>query len=248
MKTESLLGLLVPLLFFAMLLVEAMAPARRFVDLRRWRWIGGAFFGLTLLVGGLTPLLIPVGKLSALSLFDLQGLGLWGVPVGLLATTFVGYWLHRAEHRYAWLWRATHQLHHSAARVDMAGAYFAHPLEVLLKVSVSTLIASFVLGLAPLAASAVSTIVAALSLFQHWNIRTPRALGLFVQRPESHCVHHAVDDDGHNFSELPVWDMLFGTFRNPSAFDGEVGLQDGARPRLRDLLLMRSPTLQREAP
>jgi sterol desaturase/sphingolipid hydroxylase (fatty acid hydroxylase superfamily) len=247
MKTETLLGLSIPILFVAMLVIEAAVPARRFASVRRWRWLGAAFFVLTLLIGGLAPLLIPAGTLTAHSLLDLGALGLWAAPIGLLATTFGGYWLHRAEHRYGWLWHATHQLHHSPARVDMAGAYFAHPLEVLLKVVVSTVIASFVLGLAPLAVSLVNTIVAALGLFQHWNIRTPRVLGYFVQRPESHCVHHAIDDDGHNFSELPLWDVLFGTYSNPSTFEGEVGLQGGVRARVKDMLLMRRAEPQKEA-
>jgi sterol desaturase/sphingolipid hydroxylase (fatty acid hydroxylase superfamily) len=247
MKTESLLGLSVPLLFVAMLIIEAARPARQFTHVHRWKWLGAAFFILTLVIGGLAPLLIPAETLSAHSLLDLRALGLWATPLGLLTTTFAGYWLHRAEHRYGWLWRATHQLHHSPARVDMAGAYFAHPLEVLLKVAMSTVVASFVLGLTPLAASLVNTIVAVLSLFQHWNVQTPRVLGYFVQRPESHCVHHAVYDEGHNFSELPLWDMLFGTFRNPLAFSGEVGLRDGASPRLKDMLLMRSAALPKEA-
>lgn len=246
MKTETLLGLSVPLLFVAMLLIEGAAPARRFAHVPRWRLLGAAFFVLTLLIGGAAPLLMPVAQLSAHSLLDLRALGLWAVPIGLFATTFAGYWLHRAEHRHGWLWRATHQLHHSPARVDMAGAYFAHPLEVLLKVALSTLVASFVLGLAPLAASLVNTLVAALSLFQHWNVRTPQALGYFVQRPESHCVHHAIDDGGHNFSELPLWDMLFGTYRNPATFEGEVGLQGGAQGRVKDMLLMRRAELPKE--
>lgn len=247
MKTESLLGLSVPLLFVAMLTIEAARPARQFTHVHRWRWLGAAFFVLTLLVGGLAPLLISAISRSANGLLDLRALGLWATPLGVMATTFAGYWLHRAEHHYGWLWRATHQLHHSPARVDMAGAYFAHPLEVLLKVALSTVVTSFVLGLTPLAASLVNTTVAVLSLFQHWNVRTPQVLGYFVQRPESHCVHHAVNDEGHNFSELPLWDMLFGTFRNPVAFSGEVGLQDGARPPLKDLLLMRRAALPKEA-
>lgn len=239
MRLESLLGLAVPLVFVLMLLVEARAPARRFATVAHWRWIGGAFFVLTLVVGGLTPLLLPLELLHRHRLLDLSTAGLWGWPIGLLAVTFVGYGLHRAEHRFGWLWRATHQLHHSPPRVDMAGAYFAHPAEVVLKVLVSTLLATLVLGLAPLAAAAVNLSVAALSLFQHWNIHTPRWLGYLVQRPESHCVHHARGDRGRNFSELPLWDMLFGTFHNPPAFQGAVGLDSPATPRLGDMLLMR---------
>ncbi len=240
MKTEALLGLSVPLLFVLMLAVETRSPARPYQPVSGWRRLGGAFFMSTIVVGALTPLLIPVAYLQGLSLLNLSGLGLWGAPIGLLATTFAGYWLHRAEHHLGWLWRATHQLHHSPLRVDMLGAYFAHPMEVLLKVGMSTLVASFVLGLSPLAAAVVSLVIATLSLFQHWNIHTPRWLGYVVQRPEAHCVHHAKGDRGHNFSELPLWDMLFGSFHNPTTFHGVVGLNAPSQPRVIDMLLMRS--------
>ncbi len=240
MKPEALLGLSVPLLFALMLAVETRAPARLYEPVSGWRWLGGAFFISTIVVGALTPLLIPVAYLQGLSVLNLSNLGLWGVPAGLLVITFAGYWLHRAEHRFGWLWRATHQLHHSPVRVDMLGAYFAHPTEVLLKVGMSTLVASLVLGLSPLAAEIVSVVIATLSLFQHWNIHTPRWLGYVVQRPESHCVHHAIGDRGHNFSELPLWDMLFGSFHNPPAFHGAVGLDAPTQPRVIDMLLMRS--------
>ncbi|MGY4828576.1 sterol desaturase family protein [Sphaerotilaceae bacterium SBD11-9] len=240
MKTESMLGLAIPLLFFVMLVVEARAPARSYRPMERWRWLGIGFFTLTVMVGSLTPLLFPVTELRAHSLLDLSGMGMWGFFPGLLATTFTGYWLHRAEHRFVWLWRATHQLHHSPLRVDTPGAFFAHPLEVVLKVAVSTLVATVILGLSPLAATAVNTTVAVLSLFQHWNIHTPHMLGYLIQRPESHAVHHARADRGHNFSELPLWDLLFGTFSNPRTFQGEVGLDSSRAPRVSDMLLMRS--------
>jgi len=73
-------------------------------------------------------------------LFDSRSLGLWGIPVGLLVSTFVMYWFHRAEHRFDWLWRLTHRLHHSAPRVEMLGAYYTHPLEVLTKVLLGAVI------------------------------------------------------------------------------------------------------------
>ncbi|MBI5257760.1 MAG: sterol desaturase family protein [Burkholderiales bacterium] len=239
MKIEALLGLGIPVLFLLMLLVEARAPARTFVARKGWRWLGVAFFVLTLVLSAITPKLLPLDRLQALQWLALADLGLWGVPIGLLATTFAGYWLHRAEHRFRWLWLATHQLHHSPPRVDMAGAYFAHPFEVMLKATLGTTVSSVVLGLTPLASTLVGLSIAALSLFQHWNIRTPRLLGYFVQRPESHCVHHARGDRGHNFSELPLWDMVFGTFSNPATFRGEVGLDAHPAPPLAHMLLMR---------
>lgn len=240
MKTESMLGLTVPLLFFVMLLVEARTAARQYQPIEHWRWLGIGFFLLTVVLGSLTPLLLPVTQLRAHSVIDLSHVGMWGFVPGLLATTFTGYWLHRAEHKFVWLWRATHQLHHSPLRVDTPGAFFAHPIEVVLKVAVSTVVATAVLGLSPLLAAVVNTAVAVLSLFQHWNIHTPRWLGYLIQRPESHAVHHARGDRGHNFSELPLWDLLFGTFSNPPRFEGEVGLDSGRAPRVSDMLLMRS--------
>ena len=239
MKTEMLLGLLVPVVFLFFLVAERAATARRFPSVARWGLTGGVFFVLSLMVGALIPKLIPVEWLQQHSLLDLSRVGITALPVAMLVTTFFGYWLHRAEHKFGWLWRVTHQLHHSAERIDMLGAYFTHPFEVVLKVSVSTLIAAWGLGVTPMTASAVGVIVALLSLFQHLNVNTPRWLGFIVQRPESHCVHHQRHVEGRNFSELPLWDLLFGTFSNPKAFTGDVGLDTPENWRLSELLLMR---------
>jgi sterol desaturase/sphingolipid hydroxylase (fatty acid hydroxylase superfamily) len=64
-------------------------------------------------------------------------------------------------------------------------------------------------------------------LVYHWNVRTPYWLGFIFQRPESHCVHHQEGVHSSNYSDLPIWDMLFGTFRNPRDFDARCGLGDG---------------------
>jgi len=55
--------------------------------------------------------------------------------------------------------------------------------------------------------------------FYHMNIRTPEWLGYLIQRPESHRIHHLRDSQylSRNYSDLPLWDMLFGTFENPPA-------------------------------
>ena len=248
MKTEELLGVGVPLLFVLLLWVEARRPARTFESMPRWRWIGATFFVLTLVIGSVTPLFIPSAYLKSHSVLDLSGLGLWGLPVGVLATTLFGYWLHRAEHRFAWLWRATHQLHHSPVRVDLLGAFYAHPLEVAVKVALSTLVGAFLLGLVPLVTAAVGLVTAALSMFQHWNIHTPRALGYFVQRPESHCLHHERDVHARNFGDLPLWDMVFGTFHNPQRFEGTVGFDGSRSTRLVEMLLMRDVNRQTRLP
>ena len=73
--------------------------------------------------------------------------------------------------------------------------------------------------------------------FQHANIRTPRWLGYIVQRPESHSVHHGRGVHAYNYTDLPIFDLLFGTFKNPEHHEVEAGFYDGASRRLGQLLL-----------
>ncbi len=75
--------------------------------------------------------------------------------------------------------------------------------------------------------------------FQHWNVRTPRWLGYLVQRPESHCVHHQYGVHAWNYSDLPVRDMLFGTFRNPATWEGRAGFDEDASRRAFAMLVFR---------
>jgi sterol desaturase/sphingolipid hydroxylase (fatty acid hydroxylase superfamily) len=73
-------------------------------------------------------------------------------------------------------------------------------------------------------------------LFQHTNVRTPHWLGYIIQRPESHSCHHERGVHARNYSDLPFWDMVFGTFHNPKSFSGEVGFFDGSSKKLGSLL------------
>lgn len=238
MKIEAIISLAVPLTYFALLFIESRFMARPYESMRYWRKLGALFFIVTIVAGSITPYLVPISYLKAHSLLDLSSMGMWGIPVGLLAGTFAGYWLHRAEHRFNWLWRATHQLHHSPQRVDMWGAFYTHPVGVMVRVVIGIVVSTFILGLAPVAASVVSVVITALALFQHTNIHTSRVLGYFVQRPESHGLHHERERHTRNFSDLPLWDIVFGTFVNPATFNGKVGFDDVASNRVCAMLLM----------
>ena len=78
----------------------------------------------------------------------------------------------------------------------------------------------------------VGYLLAAAGMFQH----SPQWLGYLIQRPESHCVHHRLGLHYYNYSDLPIYDMLFGTFRNPRAFRGECGFENGADRELGAML------------
>lgn len=236
---KLLATLVVPVAYVVMWLIEARWPARPYVHVRFWGILGASFFILIALTASLTPILWSQFGLTSVRVFDLSEIGWYGFPLGVLLTSGVGYAWHRAEHRFDVLWRMAHQLHHSALRVDVPGAFYTHPLEVVIKATLGILVGAVLLGLAPVVASAVSATLALLSIFQHWNIHTPRWLGRIIPRPEMHGLHHEYGIHGRNYGDLPIWDMLFGTYTNPDHFGGRVGFDPAESHRLKDMLLMR---------
>ncbi len=142
-------------------------------------------------------------------------------------------------HTNNYLWRMFHQMHHSAERLDTYGAFYFSPLDIAGWTALGTICFSVILGLTPQAVTITLLVTNFFSIFQHANIRTPVWLGYIIQRPESHTVHHAKGIHGFNYSDLTLFDMLFGTFRNPSTYKHETGFYEGASARIKDMLLFR---------
>lgn len=237
MSTIDLIGLLVPLTYLVMLGIEAMWPARSFPPRRGWRWIGIAFLVVLGTVGTIVPLLLPLDWLEAHRWIDGTGLGVaGGALAGWLVLSALSFGWHRAAHAWSPLWRFGHQVHHSPQRVDISGAALFHPTEMVVQVLFQLFVTVIVLGLTPLAAAWVGYIAAFHGLFQHWNVRTPQWLGYLIQRPESHCVHHRMGVHAWNYSDFPLWDIVFGTFRNPREFMGRCGFEDAAERRWATML------------
>jgi len=159
-----------------------------------------------------------------------------GALVGYLVITFVFYWWHRLRHKSHFLWRWFHQIHHSPKRLEIITAFYKHPFELIADSILCSIILYPLLGLSPLAASYAVLLSALAELFYHWNVSTPHWVGFIFQRPESHCVHHQDGIHAYNYADLPLWDMLFGTFRNPKNWNGQCGLGDGEH-RLGEMLL-----------
>ena len=221
----------------ALMLWEAAAPARRLPAVRLWRLRGLATFALYFMLSSYLPLLWSE-RLAGWQLLDLGGFGTaGGALAGVLLYEAGVYAWHRTMHASPTLWRLFHQMHHSAERIDTYGAFWAHPLEMCAWIALFSLSLTLVLGLGAEASTGVILATTFFSVFQHANVRTPRWLGFLVQRPESHSLHHARGVHGHNYSDLPVFDLLFGTFRNPAAHAGATGFYDGASTRVPEMLL-----------
>jgi len=225
-------------LFAALAIWERVTPGRPLPQVRGWTARALLAFVLFLAVSIYLPLLL-ADWIAPLQLFDLSA---WptaaAAALGVLVYEFGAYAYHRGLHTFTPLWRAVHQMHHSAERLDVPGAFWFGPLDMI-GWSLLPAVALTLLGLAPPAATAAALFITFLGIFQHANLRTPRWLGYFIQRPESHSVHHQRGVHRHNYADLPLIDMLFGTFRNPHEHARETGFWHGASARLIDLLLAR---------
>jgi sterol desaturase/sphingolipid hydroxylase (fatty acid hydroxylase superfamily) len=111
-------------------------------------------------------------------------------------------------------------------------------------------------GWAPPAVASAAAFLTFCAVFVHSRISTPRWLGYLLQRPEAHAIHHARGLHAFNYADLPLLDMLFGTYRNPAAGESRPlhGFHEGASARLPEMLAFRdvsqslSQSIDRTAP
>lgn len=231
---------LVILAMYALVIVwEAVFPARALPVIPWWKTRALSVFVVYFFLTSYFPLLTDP-FLASYQLFDLSGIGI--VPGAIVAVLFFEaglYFWHLAMHSNTTLWRVFHQMHHSAERIDTFGAFYFSPMDILGSTFLGSLCLALIIGIDPQSITIFLLSTTFLVIFQHANIRTPQWLGYIIQRPESHGVHHARKIHFKNFSDLPVFDILFGTFENPKGYEHEAGFYEGASARLVDMLLFR---------
>jgi sterol desaturase/sphingolipid hydroxylase (fatty acid hydroxylase superfamily) len=222
-----------------MMMVERARPGRPWARVAGW-WPRA--IALTLVQAGSAAIAGRVydGWLLDRRPWSADALGIFGgAMLGYLAITFVYYWWHRARHEIPWLWRWLHQIHHSPSRIEVITSFYKHPLEIAINGVLSSAILYLGVGLGVEAATLAIALTGVAELFYHWNVATPRWIGWFIQRPESHCVHHREGFHRCNYADLPFWDFLFGTLYNPESFDARCGFAAGREHRLATMLLGR---------
>ena len=160
----------------------------------------------------------------------------------ILAVDFMRYWLHRAAHENATLWRL-HAVHHSVQQLYWLNTARFHPLEKGLQM---------LLDSTPFLLMAVDARVLALyyvaystnGFFQHCNIDLRYgALNYVVGSAETHRWHHSREPREANANygnTVIVCDLLFGTWVLPR--DREVGPLGLREPYPRPFIgLMKAP-------
>jgi len=169
-------------IYIALIVWEALAPARRLPAVRGWRGRALLSFIVYLLISGYLPWLW-ADLAGSLRLFDLTSLPTWaGATIGVLVYELGAWIYHRALHGSSFLWRCVHQWHHSSERLDAWSAFWFSPYDMAGWTALASFALSIVVGLSPEATFAAVVTITFFTIFQHTNVRTPRWLGYIVQR------------------------------------------------------------------
>lgn len=233
------LSLFLLAIYAVLMLIEWLIPARQLPTVKGWVPKSLIVFVIYFYLSTYLPLLWDKYFL-AYQLFDLtEANPIVSTLIAILVFELLIYCWHRTIHRNNFLWRSFHQMHHSAERIDTFGAFYFSPLDMMGFTLMGSLTLSLGVGLAPEAVSGFLYITMFLAVFQHINVKTPHWLGYIIQRPESHSVHHQRGVHAYNYSDLPLFDILFGTFNNPKHFVDQAGFYEGSSTKMKDILLCR---------
>ena len=160
-------------------------------------WSEGSRIGLL----NLMNLPAPVATVIAILLFDL-----WL------------YLLHRANHKFGFLWRF-HRMHHSDPEMDATTALRFHTGEVLISAALRLAVIPL-LGIALWQLLIYESLMAPVIMFHHSNVKFPekadRWLRVLIATPAIHRTHHSrlrFETDSNYSIIFSFWDRLCGTFR-----------------------------------
>ena len=167
----------------------------------------------------------------------------WGFPilegfVGWFIGTFAFYWWHRLRHAPGF-WLIFHQIHHSPSRIEVLTSFYKHPIEIFVNSTLSAAILFPILGCSLQATFWYNFFAATGEYFYHANFKSPKWIRYFVQTPELHSIHHQLDVHKYNFSDIPIWDRLFGTYKDTIEFTPECGFPARNEERLGEMLLFK---------
>jgi len=158
----------------------------------------------------------------------------------LVVLDFVGYWIHRGQHQFAWWW-GLHSLHHSQRQMTMWSDDRNHLVDDIVHDAIIVIVAQLI-GVAPGQFIAFVAFTQLSESLQHANLRL--SFGAIGERlwvsPRFHRLHHSIGLGhesrgkstlgGHNFGVLlPWWDMLFRTANFEDRYD-PTGIRDQVEP------------------
>lgn len=152
------------------------------------------------------------------------------IAVELAVLDFLMYWWHRANHRWAPLWRF-HRFHHEDTKLNSTSALRFHAVE--LSLSYVWRLALFpLLGISITGFALYGIVFSAVVIFHHSGIRIGRridaALHVGIVTPLMHRIHHSIirrEADSNYGSVLPWWDWMFGSYSAEPLGELEFGVE-----------------------
>lgn len=225
-------------IFAAMALWEVLAPRRPQAVPRAVRWPNN--IALIVLNAAFLRFAMPVTAVAAALYATENGWGLLAllpgpawlhVAAAVVLLDLAIYLQHVAFHAAPVLWRL-HRMHHADLEFDVTTGTRFHPIEMLLSMVIKIAVIA-ALGAPALAVLIFEVLLNGTSMFNHGNVRMPRALDRVIRRvlvtPDMHRVHHSIAprETNSNFGfNLSCWDRLFGTYRAQPA-EGHDGMTIG---------------------
>ena len=149
------------------------------------------------------------------------------VALLFFASDLIYYWIHRAIHRWPWLWRATgHGFHHGFQNLHALNVGTNHPFEAVFLVLPLVLLAAAT-GASDLAVEAAGLLLLVNAVLAHANLRmnTP-GLSWLITSSEHHRRHHSLvfEESNSNYAcNAIVWDRLFGSYSQGSVVQTGIG-------------------------
>ncbi|MEO1055509.1 MAG: sterol desaturase family protein [Actinomycetota bacterium] len=220
METLAFIGLVLTLAGLLLFVADLWRHWRRGqLNRQLWKEMGANISTIPplLIVGGLTTVMwaAVLGVVSTLTPLSIPTTPLT-ILLAVVAYDVNYYWMHRAEHRVAWLWALIHSVHHSspvfnqttAYRISFTDAIFTNAFFVPLAI----------IGFDPLLILAVGAFNLAYQGWIHTEVigKLPRPIEYVFNTASHHRVHHGSDAkylDTNYAGMFIIFDRIFGTFQ-----------------------------------
>jgi len=165
----------------------------------------------------------------------------WGGVIAYVFQQWLFYYWHKGRHELYICWILFHQFHHSPSRIETITSFYKHPLEIIIDSQIMAILLYSVLGLTNESSIWLSIFCAIGEYIYHMNIKTPWIMGFFFQRPEMHRLHHRHMHRRFcpNYVDLPIFDMLGGTFENPVTVNDPTGFTPDREIKRIEMLLFK---------
>jgi sterol desaturase/sphingolipid hydroxylase (fatty acid hydroxylase superfamily) len=128
-----------------------------------------------------------------------------------------GYFGHRLSHEVPFLWKF-HKIHHSISEMDWLAAARVHPLDQMVTKAL-TIVPLYMMGFSKSTFGVYIGLAVFWAVLIHANIKIkPGLMRFLLATPQFHHWHHSNEPEAFNKNfagELPILDLLFGTFYLP---------------------------------